>query len=173
MFIIKKDYDKAIAGAIETGKNNSKKQISELKAQVSKYKVNEIKLNNKIELQDAELKVLRDNKASNIKLAKKEIDLDYRESVLAKNEDIQSEKSKELADRAKNIDSEEEANYVKGYADGVADGLRKVHEITAKDRDNLSKIAMVAAASHTNTETMKEINHEFRLTEGSADKKTK
>lgn len=94
-------------------------------------------------------------------------------SALSKTKELQDKREKQLNERAEKIDSEEEANYVKGYADGIADGLRKVHEITEKDRDNLAKVAMVAAASHTDIATMKEINSEFRLTAGSTDKKDK
>lgn len=35
-----------------------------------------------------------------------------------------------------------------GYADGVADGLRKVHELTAQDRELVNKLATIAIAKN-------------------------
>lgn len=76
------------------------------------------------------------------------LELDNREAVLdAKeaNADNFSAKLKEARDEGKEI---AEDRYKSGYSDGLADGLRKAHEITAEDRRNGMQIAALAAASH-------------------------
>lgn len=65
---------------------------------------------------------------------------------------------KSLAKREKRLFDTEEGKYKEGYSDGVADGVRKINEITAVDRENMAKVAMVSAASHTSPEVMREIN---------------
>ncbi len=131
------------------------------------------KLERELSKANTELEVLREDKEEARDVLKAKIEAEDLTSILAKTKQLQDKREEALNKRAEEIDSEEEANYVKGYADGIADGLRKVHEMTEKDRDNLAKVAMVAAASHTDIATMKEINSEFRLTAGSTDKKGK
>lgn len=96
-----------------------------------------------------------------LKLANEDVSraLDARRDSLRKDE-------KRIEEAEANLANAEEGNYKKGYADGVADGLRKVHEITAEDRENAMKIAMVSAASHTSTDNLKELNNVHKLTEG-------
>ena len=106
-----------------------------------------------------------------MKLSSDRIALEYREAEILANEKIQAQKSEKLSELSENIGTENAVDYKKGYADGISDGLRKIHEITAEDRNNLAKIAMISAGSHTTIENMKEINNEFRLTEGNNNKK--
>ena len=87
----------------------------------------------------------------------------------AKQEGLDRKEAK-LKDRETRIGVEEDGEYKHGYADGVADGVRKISEITQKDRDGAMKIAMVAAASHTPVANIKEINSELQLTTGDTDK---
>lgn len=157
---------KARREGVKAGREESKRRIKQLE-------VEQISLDDKLEKANAELKVLRENKETTREVLRAKIEAEDLASALSKTKELQDKREKQLNERAEKIDSEEEANYVKGYADGIADGLRKVHEITEKDRDNLAKVAMVAAASHTDIATMKEINSEFRLTAGSTDKKDK
>lgn len=89
-------------------------------------------------------------------LKAKEESLDRREKLLDKREE-------KLADA-------EETKKMAAYADGLADGLRKAHEITEKDRENALKVAMVSAASHTSPETMKELNNVHQITTGNSQK---
>jgi len=157
---------KARREGVKAGRDESRRKVKDLE-------LKQVDLTDKLEKSNAELKVLREDKQNTREVLKAKIETEDLASALSKTKELQDKREKALNERAEKIDSEEEANYVKGYADGVADGLRKVHEITEKDRDNLAKVAMVAAASHTDIATMKEINSEFRLTAGSTDKKDK
>lgn len=75
-----------------------------------------------------------------------------------------------LKDRAARLEEDEAGEYKKGYADGVADGVRKISEITQADRDGAMKVAMVAAASHSTPEVIKELSNGTKaLTEGTTD----
>jgi cell division protein FtsB len=74
-----------------------------------------------------------------------------------------------LKDRESKIGLEEEGEYKRGYADGVSDGVRKINDITQKDRDNAFKVAMVSAASHTDPRIVSEINNVQALTAGTTD----
>ncbi len=157
---------KARREGVEAGREESKRRIKQLE-------VEQIALDDKIEKSGAELKVLRADRQNVREVLKTKLEAEDLASSLTKTKELQDKREEALNKRAENLDSEEEANYVKGYADGLADGLRKVNEITEKDRENLAKIAMVSAASHTTVEAMREVNSEFRLTEGSSDKKVK
>lgn len=94
-------------------------------------------------------------------------------SVLNAREKILKSREDSLDKREKNINSKQEANYKSGYADGVSDGLRKIHEITAEDRQNLTRIAMVSAARGTDPAAVEGVTSALRLTEGSQDSKSK
>lgn len=99
----------------------------------------------------------------------KEMHLEDLSAVLQqKKEDLDAREAK-LKDRASKLDTDEDKSYKTGYADGVADGVRKISEITQADRDNAMKIAMVSAASHTPVANIKEVNRELRLTAGNED----
>jgi chromosome segregation ATPase len=79
---------------------------------------------------------------------KKELELMRREAILESKEvnaDNLAEKVKEYEAKGEEV---AEKKYQAGYADGIADGLRKAHEITAEDRKAGMQIAALAAASH-------------------------
>ena len=90
-----------------------------------------------------------------------------KEAVLEAKKEALDAKAAQLREKESQINDQEEGSYKKGYADGVADGVRKINEITQKDRDGAMKVAMVAAASHTPVENMKEVNNALRITDGS------
>ena len=146
-----KDLKKAV--------KNRDEQITELKddnALALKKKNREIeRLEAEVEVYEADREEARELIKTGIKNEDRKEQLDAMDSA--------------LRSRENNINSKEETNYKKGYADGIADGLRKISEITQGDRDNAMKIAMVSAASHTPTANLKELNSVHQITAGSSD----
>lgn len=95
-----------------------------------------------------ELEVLRALKNESLKITARQIDLEGRENVLkAKNAEFKSIED-ELAQNRKKADQAREEGEKKGYADGVADGLREATKITGEDRKMMGQIAALAASSH-------------------------
>lgn len=90
-----------------------------------------------------------------------------KEAVLEAKKEALDAKAAQLREKESQINYQEEGSYKNGYADGVADGVRKINEITQKYRDGAMNVAMVAAASHTPVENMKEVNNALRITDGS------
>ena len=94
---------------------------------------------------------------------------DDMQALLEQTKELQDEREARLKDRESKLNSKEEGRYKEGYADGVADGVRKINEITAKDRENAMKVAMVAAASHSTPEVVKELTNVKSLGAGLED----
>ena len=168
MFITKDKYNKDIKEAIEDGKIYSNLTIEKLKSRIESQEDLIFKYKDSNRELEAEVNVLNGLKNSYHKNIKTEVELEGMKIKLESQIDTNERLHSLIKEREEAITSQEESNYKKGYADGVADGVRKINEITAKDRENAMKVAMVSAASHTNIDTMKEINNEFRLTEGSS-----
>ena len=162
-------------------------------AKESKQRIDELKRS--IEKKNGEIEYLRQQQEDLCETAKRETErLEAKISVLEKERDevreiekqslknadtvaILNAKEESLDKREKLLDKREEkladAEEIKkmaAYADGLADGLRKAHEITEKDRQNALKVAMVSAASHTSPETMKELNSVHQITAGNSQK---
>lgn len=93
-----------------------------------------------------EIKVLESLNNDAIATKTLKLKLDEDEKLLK-----QREENVENKEEAK--ENEESAQYKHGYEDGVADGLRKGYDLTAQDRQNLSSIAALAAASHSDGAT--------------------
>lgn len=150
--------DKAIKS-----KNKQIKNLQEdLQEQESDYERKISSLETKIEVLEEDRDEVRD-------VLKKEIEVNDRESAVIALKEGLDKKAAKIKERESQLDSEEESNFKKGYADGIADGLRKISEITAKDREDAMKIAMVSAASHTPTANLKELNSVHQITAGSTD----
>lgn len=122
-----------------------------------------------IERLEAEVEVYEADREEARELIKTGIENEDQKAALDARKKQLDAKEATLRDRESKIDSKEETNYKKGYADGIADGLRKISEITAQDRQDAMKIAMVSAASHTPTANLKELNSVHQITEGSSD----
>jgi predicted RNase H-like nuclease (RuvC/YqgF family) len=114
-----------------------------------------------------ELEAERDDVRDVVKL---KLEIENKQALLGSQKESLERQIAALKDREAKLDKAESHEYKKGYSDGVADGLRKISEITQKDRDNAMKIAMVSAASHTPTPNIKEINRELRLSAGEDNK---
>lgn len=143
------------------------KQIKNLQEELSET---EADYENKISKLEIKIEVLEEARDEVRDILKKEMELLDKEAALSALKSGLDGRTAKIKERESQLDSEEESNFKKVYADGIADGLRKISEITAKDREDAMKIAMVSAASHTPTANMKEINNELRLTAGSQEK---
>lgn len=64
--------------------------------------------------------------------------------------------------RAERLETEENDEYKKGYSDGLADGLRKAHDITREDRKYLTMIAMSTNQSGAIKEAQKALGGGFK-----------
>jgi hypothetical protein len=128
---------------------------------------NQKNLQSEIDILNKERKNARD-------LTAQRIELEDREARLEANEESNQRRIEFLNDLEAKIGDKEEGQYKTGYADGVADGVRKINEITAQDRENAMKVAMVAAASHSTPEVIRELNNGTKaLTEGTSNKEDK
>lgn len=171
IFTTKKKQEAQLNAARKECLKKLKAESRRLKETVQSYEIEITEKANKIEKLDIKVDMLECERDDVHSVMRQKLDQEDTALVLDQKKKALDARESRLNERSDVIDSEEEANYVKGYADGIADGLRKVHEITAEDRNNLSKIAMVSAASHTSAETFKEINNDLRITEGSKNKK--
>nr|DAX93588.1 MAG TPA: hypothetical protein [Caudoviricetes sp.] len=179
--ISQKELDEKIVDAEKRGGENSKQRIKELKRSVEK-KNREIELleneqedaeellERTIERLEAKISVLenerddvREVEKQSLKNADTVAILNAKEKSLDRREASPNKREEKLVDM-------EETKNMAAYADGLADGLRKAHEITEKDRENALKVAMVSAASHTSPETMREINNDHQITTGNSEK---
>ena len=61
---------------------------------------------------------------------------------LAEDKKLLEHRTERLSKREKVLEEDENAEYKKGYSDGLADGLRKAHDITREDRKMLTMIAV-------------------------------
>ena len=103
----------------------------------------------KVEKLEGRIEVLEGLKNESIKLQKKEIDLETKQALLDAKTSSAVEVKKQLEVERSEYAEELEKRQRGWYADGLADGLRKVHEITAEDRKQAMQVAALAASSHT------------------------
>lgn len=175
--ISQRELSKLEADAEVRGAKESRQRIEELKRSIEKkngelvnlrhqkedlHKIAEHKierLETKISVLEEERDDVREIEKQSIKNADTVAILNAKENSLKRREKLLDEREEKLADA-------EETKKMTAYADGLADGLRKAHEITEKDRENALKVAMVSAASHTSPEIMKELNSVHKITTG-------
>lgn len=94
------------------------------------------------------IEVLEDLVEDSNDLQRKEVELEAREAILEASEATVDTFDAKLAEERQKAVELGDTKYKGGYADGLADGLRKAHEITAEDRRQSNQIAALAAASH-------------------------
>ena len=169
-----KDYKK-LANQIREEANEHykklfKKKIEELEDRIENIQETNKDLKRKLERVTAERDVLEDDRDKVREVVELEMRLTDLQAELDTRKELLDERLANVKTREAGADSKDGDNYKKGYADGVADGVRKIHEITQEDRNNAMKIAMVAASSHTPVGNMKEINSAHQITSGNTDK---
>lgn len=174
VIINKNELDKALKDAErdgwDKGAKSSKTRIESLEAGIERKEKALQKTH--AELSDAKeaIEVYEEERDKARDVVKQQMLNEDRENILDARQEALDAKEARIKDQLTDLDSAESKVKQSAYADGLADGLRKAHEITAQDRENAMKIAMVSAASHTPTETMKELNNVHQLTAGSSDK---
>lgn len=155
------ERDEAYNNGYEDGKSEYEGQVEDLESEVDSLKATVKKLRREVTDKNVELEVFAKQKSDardvvTKRLANENIaaDLKSREELVAKREEKAAAREEKLADAEV---KEEDKQYKSGYADGIADGVRKISEITQVDRQNAMDIAMVSAASHTQPEIVKEV----------------
>ena len=170
-------YNEGFDAGVKKGEVASKKRLEDLEKSVEKKnkEIERLKedaqeaeesANRQIERLEAKIEVLEDERDDVREVVKKTMENEDLTAVLtAKKEGLDKREAK-LKDRESKVGQEEEGEYKRGYADGVADGVRKINEITAGDRENAMKVAMVAAASHSTPEVVREVTNVKGLASG-------
>lgn len=133
--------------------NNNKEELTKAR---TAHQLEKGRLKSEIESLKAKVEVLNDN----IKGVREErdhykgLDIDRikveqaNKQLKIDREDLEDEKKyvesklARLEKRTARLEQEENDEYKKGYSDGLADGLRKAHDITREDRKYLTMIAM-------------------------------
>ena len=149
-YVKESDLDEIVENATLTLQN----KIDNLVAENKKLKKD---LGNEREkLNDASIKidVLEERIEDSRTLARKEIELSDKDAVLSAIKEGLDKRESKITERLRAVEEEETNKYQEGYADGVADGLRKAHEITENDRENAMRVAMIAAGSHSQPGTV-------------------
>lgn len=166
---------------VEAGTEKQKVQIKDLKKAVSnrdeqiaelkdEHQVALKRKDREIERLQAEVEVYENDREEARELIKTAIKNEDQAAAIEARKEILDAQAATLKDRESKLLDKEDRAQKAAYADGLADGLRKAHEITEKDRENAMKIAMVSAASHTPTDNLKELNNVHQLTAGGQDK---
>jgi len=159
---VKQDaIDEAYNKGYEEAEREQEYAVEELQIKTNEQSTKIKKQAREIAAKDVEIEVLTKQKSDardvvTKRLANENIaaDLKAREELVAKRET----KVQTREDAVSNSEvSEEDKQYKSGYADGIADGVRKIGEITQVDRQNAMDVAMVSAASHTQPETVKAV----------------
>jgi len=166
VFISKDKLDSLVRLAEREGNDRSKRNLREATAR------NKV-LQENLENAKAELDALKKTRADMRKIKKLELELEIQSDELEANQALLDSKQKRLDSRLKDLEKEDADQYKKGYADGVADGLRKVTELTEQDRNNMTKIAMVSAARGTDAAQIKGVTDVLQLSESNANPKAK
>jgi chromosome segregation ATPase len=135
--------------AVEKVKLTSRLQQGKLKTEITNLKREITKGNNKIEQLNHQLTEVTESREFYKGLDNDRVLIDSQKKALqVEQEDLEEDKkllahrSDRLEKRAKRLEEEENDEYKKGYSDGLADGLRKAHDITREDRKYLTMIAM-------------------------------
>lgn len=160
-----------VSGRYEDGLDEGKARIEQLeKALERKSKAYE-KLDREYDDQEKAIRVLQDERDDVRDIVKKSMDNKDLAAVLKTKEEHLDRRAQRLNELEQQIEDTESKQYKEGYADGVSDGVRKINEITAQDRENAMKVAMIAASSHTPVANLKELNSVHNIATGTADKK--
>lgn len=111
-------------------------------------------LESKVDLLKTELEDVKKEKdyfvkletdAAAIEQGKKQLSLDKEDFEYDKK--LYERKNARLEKEAEALSEEKNVSYKSGYSDGLADGLRKAHDITREDRKYLTMIAMATNSS--------------------------
>jgi hypothetical protein len=142
-------YKKVIKKQEQAAKDTAEKHEIAVDKLKRRHELELEKKDTKIDGAEAKVGALKERLDGQKKVATQLVDLENRESILAAREQAQGKTADAIKDITKKAEASEEFGYKKGYGDGVADGLREAHKITAEDRRMAMQIAALSAASHT------------------------
>mgnify|MGYP001278448323 CR=1 FL=1 len=163
--------NEAYDDAVQTEEFESAKRAEKAEAELEKRDAAIGILKRKSDIAKAQIAVLEEEREEVRAMVTKDMELQDMQALLTQREELLNKKEDRLKDRLNEVTDEEEGQYKRGYADGVADGVREIHNVTSQDRENAMKVAMVAAASHTSAEVVKELNNNVKsITGGTEDK---
>lgn len=125
---------------LEKGKLN--KEITSLHAKISSRESKIDVLESRIKDVEAERNYYKnlENDRDIIEREKKVIKIE--KSDLEEDRKELEHREQRMSKRVARLEAEENDEYKKGYSDGLADGLRKAHDITREDRKYMTMIAM-------------------------------
>lgn len=127
-------------------KGRLKKELSTHKAKIEKL---ESRLESEQHVSEAKISDLEkerdyykslENDRDKIEAEKRVIKVEKED--LAEDRKLYNHRTERLKKRETELGEEDNAQYKNGYSDGLADGLRKAHDITREDRKFLTMIAM-------------------------------
>ncbi len=152
---------KAYDEGYEDAKREYIDQVDDLEDTVEEQTTTIKTKNRKISSLETELEVLKKEKVDARDVVTKRLANESHAADLTVREEAVTKKEAKVAAREEAVAtaevSEADKQYKSGYADGIADGVRKISEITQVDRQNAMDVAMVSAASHTQPETVKAV----------------
>lgn len=172
--------------SIFTTRETVEKEVKE-KLEV-KYRLDKGKLNKEITTKDTIISKLESKievLQSDIKGVKEERDyykglevdrvklLQDKKQLVIEKEDLDEEiklyvrRNERLDKKEQRLSELENDEYKKGYADGLADGLRKAHDITREDRKYMTMIAMSTNQSKAIETSMKALESGYGNSEDS------
>lgn len=173
LIVSEASYDKEMAHQYEkgfkSGERTAKNRVESLETALERKTKAHTKLEKTIEELNEEIKVYQGERESVHKVVQQRLENEDIAAGLDVRQESLDRKTAKLKDREAELDQEEDRHYKSGYADGAADTARKISEITEKDRDNMAKVAMVSAASHTSPQIVREVmNGANQLTAGTS-----
>lgn len=123
------------------------KKALEALTETTDQKVKEVTNENK-ELK-TKIEALDEAAEASIDIHKRTIILEKKEAMFEAQEEANKTLAKQFKELKDDTETAKQAEYTKGYADGLSDGIRKGIDASQEDRKHLAQVAMVAAASHT------------------------
>ncbi len=134
---------------IEKVKLTSKLQEGKLKKEISTKDAQVSRLESKIEILKSDVEGLKEERDyfKGLEVDREVVERGKKKLALDK-QDLEDEleqltrREKRILKRSERLEAEENDEYKKGYSDGLADGLRKAHDITREDRKYMTMIAM-------------------------------
>lgn len=159
---LNKNFEQGINEGKEKNKVRVENLTNELERKEKAFQKTDKRLQEALEA----IEEYKDRQSEVRDLIKQKIENEDFETILDARKEAYDRRTEELNKREAALVDEEDKKSKASYADGLADGLRRAHEITQSDRDNAMKVAMMAAASHSTPEVVKELNNGNQLGAG-------
>lgn len=136
-------------GVIEDYKKTIENLEEDKKTLTRQNRAQQRRNDEKVEVLNEQLEAYEALQTDRLQVEKDKIELDSRDEMLTAKEAAYESFAKELKKVKEEAKTVADAAAKEGYSDGLADGLRKIGEITAEDRKQAMQVAALAASSHT------------------------